>query len=86
MARDFLLAASNTAPLYGDSEAEGKLVDEDVVLLGKLAKKIHANDGIVYSPIRLLLYHSYNDRFCVICFLLSLSFDRLFISPFLYLL
>lgn len=56
VARDFLLAASNTAPLYGDGEAEGKLVDEDVVLLAKLAKKIHANDGIFFfSPIFTLI-------------------------------
>ena len=58
VARDFLLAASNTAPLYGNGEAEGKLVDQDVLLLAKLAKKIQANDG---KMIFLLLYYYYSN-------------------------
>ena len=65
VARDFLLAASNTAPLYGDGEAEGKLVDEDVVLLAKLAKKIHANDGIFFFfPHFYSHYHLFDFFWC----------------------
>lgn len=49
VARDFLLAAANTVPLYvpGASVApvESRTVDEDIRVLAQLANQIQLNDG-----------------------------------------
>lgn len=62
VARDFLLAASNTVPLYipGVSVAstENSTVDQDIRVLAQLANQIRLNDGKTTVLMRLIYCHT----------------------------
>lgn len=65
VARDFLLAAANTVPLYipGASVApvESRTVDEDIRVLAQLANQIQLNDGKHFYS--LVVFHCFMTFF-----------------------
>ena len=63
VARDFLLAAANTVPLfipYGSVvPLENRTVDEDIRVLAQLASQIQMSDGKIDKLIRLQFFTSH---------------------------